>query len=168
MIITEILDDNDNPLPVGVEGEVVVTPLGITGMPLLRFKTGDMAFIIDEPCACGRTTQRIAPVLGRKKQMLKYKGTTLFPNSILAALEGVAYFDEGYVEVKSNPDGTDNVLLHLCLKDKTITKSMIEEHLQAKIRVVPEVIIKSRDEILNVIYQPEKKRKRIIFIDSRN
>ena len=100
--------------------------------------------------------------------MLKYKGTTLFPNSILAALEGVAYFDEGYVEVKSNPDGTDNVLLHLCLKDKTITKSMIEEHLQAKIRVVPEVIFKSRDEILNVIYQPEKKRKRIIFIDSRN
>ena len=45
---------------------------------------------------------------------------------------------------------------------------MIEEHLQAKIRVVPEVIFKSRDEILNVIYQPEKKRKRIIFIDSRN
>lgn len=168
MIITEILDDNDNPLPVGVAGEVVVTPLGITGMPLLRFKTGDIAFIIDEPCACGRTTQRIAPVLGRKKQMLKYKGTTLFPNSILAALEGVAYFDEGYVEVRSNPDGTDNVLLHLCLKDKTITKSMIEEHLQAKIRVVPEVNIRSRDEIMNVVYQPEKKRKRITFIDSRN
>jgi phenylacetate-CoA ligase len=168
MIITEILDDNDNPVPTGEQGEVVVTPLGVTGMPLLRFKTGDVAFIIDESCTCGRTTQRIAPVLGRKKQMLKYKGTTLFPNSILSALEGVSFFEEGYVEVKNNPDGTDNVLLHLCLKDTTINKNMIEEHLRAKIRVVPEVIIESKDVIINVVYQPEKKRKRITFIDSRN
>jgi phenylacetate-CoA ligase len=168
MIITEILDDNDKPVSIGEEGEVVVTPLGVTGMPLLRFKTGDIAFIIDEPCACGRTTQRIAPVLGRKKQMLKYKGTTLFPNSILAVLEGIAYFDEGYVEVKSNPDGTDSVFLHLCLKDNTINKSVIEEHLRAKIRVVPEVIVHSKQEIMKVVYQPEKKRKRITFIDSRN
>ena len=167
MIIAEILDDNNDPVPVGEQGEVVVTPLGVTGMPLLRFKTGDIAFIINEPCTCGRTTQRIAPVLGRKKQMLKYKGTTLFPNSILAALEGVSFFEEGYVEVRSNPDGTDNVLLHLCLKDNTINKNVIEEHLRAKIRVVPEIIIKSKDEIMNVIYQPEKKRKRITFIDSR-
>ena len=168
LIITEILDNNDNPVQAGKEGEVVVTPLGVTGMPLLRFKTGDIAFIIDDPCACGRTTHRIAPVLGRKKQMLKYKGTTLFPNSILAALEGIGYFDEGYVEAKSNPDGTDNVLLHLCLKDDTIDKSVIEEHLRAKIRIVPEVIIQPREKITNVVYQPEKKRKRISFIDSRN
>ena len=168
MIITEILDDNDNPVRAGEQGEVVVTPLGVTGMPLLRFKTGDVAFIIDEPCACGRTTQRIAPILGRKKQMLKYKGTTLFPNGILAALEGVSFFEEGYVEVKSNPDGTDKVFLHLCLKDNTINQNMIEEHLRAKIRVVPEIIIESKDTIMNVIYQPEKKRKRITFIDSRN
>ena len=168
MIITEILDDKDCPVPVGEQGEVVVTPLGVTGMPLLRFKTGDIAFIIDEPCTCGRTTQRIAPVLGRKKQMLKYKGTTLFPNSILAALEGVSFFEEGYVEVRSNPDGTDNVFLHLCLKDNTIDKGNIEECLRAKIRVVPEVIIESKDKIMNVVYQPEKKRKRVTFIDSRN
>ncbi len=168
LIITEILDDNDNPVSTGEEGEIAVTPMGVTGMPLLRFKTGDIAFIIDEPCACGRTTQRIAPVLGRKKQMLKYKGTTLFPNSILAALEGVAYFDEGYVEVKSNPDCTDHVFLHLCLKDTAISKSVIEEHLRAKIRVVPDVVIQSKEEIMKIIYQPEKKRKRITFIDSRN
>lgn len=168
LIITEILDENNNPVPVGVEGEVVVTPLGVTGMPLLRFKTGDISFIIDDFCACRRTTQRIAPVLGRKKQMLKYKGTTLFPNSILAALEGTAYYDEGYVEVKSNPDGTDNVILHLCVKNHAINKSLIKEQLRAKIRVVPEVIIQSKQDITKIVYQPEKKRKRITFIDSRS
>lgn len=168
MIITEILDDNDNPLLPGEQGEVVVTPLGVTGMPLLRFKTGDISFVIDEPCACGRSTLRIAPVLGRKKQMLKYKGTTIFPNSILSALEGASFFEEGYVEVKCNPDGTDRVILNLCLKDNSAGILLIEEHLRAKIRVVPEINIKSRDEISKIMYQPEKKRKRITFIDSRN
>ena len=145
-----------------------MTPLGVTGMPLLRFKTGDISFVIDEPCACGRSTLRIAPVLGRKKQMLKYKGTTIFPNSILSALEGASFFEEGYVEVKCNPDGTDRVILNLCLKDNSAGIPLIEEHLRAKIRVVPEINIKSRDEISKIMYQPEKKRKRITFIDSRN
>jgi phenylacetate-CoA ligase len=167
LIITEILDDNDNPLLPGEQGEVVVTPLGVTGMPLLRFKTGDISYIIDAPCACGRTTQRIAPVLGRKKQMLKFKGTTIFPNAILAALEGAVFFDEGYVEVKRNPDGTDHVILHLCLKENAASKSQIEDHLRARIRVVPEINIKPKEDILKIMYQPDKKRKRITFVDSR-
>jgi len=167
LIVTEILDEHDNPLHDGQQGEVVVTPLGVTGMPLLRFKTGDISFIIDEPCACGRTTKRIAPILGRKQQMLKYRGTTVFPNSILAALEGSNFFEEGYVEVKSNPDGTDHVVLHLCLKNKSVEKSLIEDHLRARIRVVPEIKIQSKDDIIKIMYQPEKKRKRITFVDSR-
>jgi phenylacetate-CoA ligase len=100
--------------------------------------------------------------------MLKYKGTTLFPNSILAALEGTMLFDEGFVEVKNNPDGTDNVILHLCLKDDTVNKSVIEEHLRAKIRVVPDIIVQPKEEIMKIVYQPEKKRKRITFVDTRD
>ena len=167
MIVTEILDDKNNPVNPGEPGEVVVTPLGVTGMPLLRFKTGDISYIINEPCSCGRTTQRIAPVLGRKKQMLKYKGTTIFPNAIIAALEGSAFFDEGFVEAKSNQDGTDHVILHLCINDTAVNTLQIEDHLRAKIRVVPEINIKLKEEIYKIMYQPDKKRKRITFLDSR-
>lgn len=42
LIITEILDDNNKPVEDGAEGELTITTLGVEGMPLLRFKTGDI------------------------------------------------------------------------------------------------------------------------------
>ena len=48
--LVEIVDDEGNPLPPGEVGEVVVTPLQVQGMPLIRFKTGDLSFILPEPC----------------------------------------------------------------------------------------------------------------------
>ena len=79
LIITEILDELDRPVPDGETGELVVTTLGIEAMPLLRFKTGDLVRKHAGPCPCGRNTYRLGPVEGRKQQMIKYKGTTLYP-----------------------------------------------------------------------------------------
>ena len=56
---------------------MTITTLGVKGMPLLRFKTGDICYHHTEPCACGRNTIRLSSILGRKGQMIKYKGTTL-------------------------------------------------------------------------------------------
>jgi len=167
LIVTEIIDQNNQPAADGEVGEVVVTPLGVEGMPLIRFKTGDISFIIHEPCACGRATPRLAPILGRKNQMLKFKGTTLFPNSILSVLEGIPFFEGGYIQALQNKDGTDRVQLHVAVKDAHNDIARIEELLRAKIRVVPEIIINTKEEIEKVVYQPEKKRKLITFIDSR-
>ena len=79
LIIVEILDDNDQTVPQGEVGELTITTLGVEGMPLLRFKTGDMVKAHQDACTCGRNTLRLGPVVGRKKQMIKYKGTTLYP-----------------------------------------------------------------------------------------
>lgn len=62
LLIVEIIDKNGNPVPAGETGEVVVTTLGVEGMPLLRFRTGSMACIHTEPCRCGRNSFRISPV----------------------------------------------------------------------------------------------------------
>ena len=62
LLIVEIIDKNGNPVPAGETGEVVVTTLGVEGMPLLRFRTGNMACIHPEPCRCGRNSFRISPV----------------------------------------------------------------------------------------------------------
>ena len=62
LLIVEIIDENGNPVPAGEIGEVVVTTLGVEGMPLLRFRTGNMACIHPEPCRCGRNSFRISPV----------------------------------------------------------------------------------------------------------
>ncbi len=173
MIIVEILDDRDRPVPDGELGEVVVTPLGVTGMPLIRFRTGDLSYMITQPCACGRTTPRLAPISGRKHQMLKYKGTTLFPNAILGALEGNEKFHGGYVEARLNDDGTDRVCLVAALKNHPehsgcdAVPGWMTEHLQAVLRVVPEIKIVPAQQVDQKVYQLHKKRKRITFFDLR-
>lgn len=167
LIVVEIIDENGKPLPAGEEGEIVATPLGVTGMPLLRFKTGDISFLIDEPCSCGRKTPRLGPILGRKQQMLKYKGTTVYPNAILSALESYPDYLCGYVEAQRNPDGTDRIILHLAVKEGAARLELIDNELRAKIRVVPEIVFSSIDEIERVVNQPEKKRKRMTFVDMR-
>lgn len=168
LLVPEIIDEHGTVLADGSTGELVVTPLGITGMPLIRFKTGDMAFLINEKCTCGRSTKRISPILGRKNQMLKYKGTTVFPGSILSALEGKAFFYGGYVEACLNPDGTDRIKLIAALKteDSAISKNTITDILQATVRVVPEVELISPKELDEKIYRPGK-RKRMEFLDLR-
>lgn len=165
--IIEILDDDDAPVKDGDFGEVVTTPLGITGMPLIRFKTGDISFIISEKCACGRTTKRLGPIIGRKKQMLKYKGTTVFPNAMLSVLEGDKRFHCGYIEAFKNDDGTDKIILYVSLADPVASHQWITDTLRAKIRVVPEIIMISKEEADKKVYMFDKKRKRTIFFDMR-
>ena len=167
LMVVEIVDEHGKPLSPGEKGEVVVTPLGVTGMPLIRFKTGDISYLIDAPCSCGRTTPRLAPILGRKHQMLKYKGTTLFPNAIVAALEGVEGFNGGYVEAHSTAAGLDRVILFAAWDEKRLSRKQMEEELRAKIRVVPEIQAISREEMEAKVYQLDKKRKRITFFDLR-
>ncbi|MCP3944561.1 MAG: phenylacetate--CoA ligase [Desulfobacteraceae bacterium] len=167
LIIVEILGDDDQPVKPGEKGEIVVTPLGITGMPLIRFKTGDISYMIQEKCPCKRTSPRLAPVLGRKNQMLKYKGTTIFPNAVLAALEGDKRFYNGYIEAKKNSDGTDRIILYTALAQEDEPDTWIREVLQAKLRVVPEIRLITRQEADKKVYQFDKKRKRMTFFDLR-
>src|SRR5690554_7543852 len=73
LIITELLDDENKVVSDGEPGELTITTLGVEGVPLIRFKTGDLLRKHTEICACGRTTYRLGPVEGRKQQMIKYR-----------------------------------------------------------------------------------------------
>ncbi|MCP3898120.1 MAG: phenylacetate--CoA ligase [Desulfobacteraceae bacterium] len=169
--VVEIIDQDGKNVGDGSFGEVVTTPLGITGMPLIRFKTGDISFLINKTCECGRSTKRIGPIIGRKNQMLKYKGTSIFPDAILSVLEGEAKFHSGYIEALRNSDGTDRVILYASLTKKVlnidIETSWIKEKLSSKLRVSPEIKLITQQETDNKIYQFDKKRKRQTFFDLR-
>lgn len=101
LIIVEFLDDNNQPVKEGEAGEVTITTLGVRGMPLLRFKTGDICYHYTEPCACGRNTIRLSSILGRKGQMIKYKGTTLYPPALFDILDNIPHIKNYIVEVLS-------------------------------------------------------------------
>ena len=90
LIIVEILDSENNSVAPGNYGDVAITTLGVRGMPLLRFKTGDICYYHTESCSCGRNTMRLSPLLGRKGQMIKYKGTTLYPTALYDILDNIA------------------------------------------------------------------------------
>lgn len=167
MIIVEFLDNDENPVAEGEAGEVTITTLGVEGMPLLRFKTGDICHHHTEKCSCGRTTMRLGPVIGRKQHMLKFKGTTLFPPAIYDVLNQIDCIKNYIVEVSTNQLGTDDILIKVgCEKvDKNSSKD-IKDHFRAKMRVAPEIEFFKPSEI-SKMQMEDNGRKPKIFIDKR-
>ena len=85
--LPEIVDPATGvPLPVGREGELVLTSLTKEALPVIRYRTGDVTRLDPEPCRCGRTTVRMSRVRGRTDDMLIIKGVNVFPSQLEAAL----------------------------------------------------------------------------------
>src|SRR5437870_8985544 len=82
--IAEIIDPETlAPAGEGNKGELVLTNLGRVGMPLIRYRTGDLAVISRDPCRCGRRWARlIGGVLGRVDDMITIRGINVFPSAI--------------------------------------------------------------------------------------
>ncbi|MDD4847962.1 MAG: AMP-binding protein [Bacteroidales bacterium] len=168
LIICELLDSDDNNVHEGDFGELTITTLGVEGMPLLRFKTGDICRFHDEPCACGRTTKRISPIIGRKNQMIKYKGTTLYPAAIFDVLDNTDDIENYLVEVSSNEIGTDDVVVRIgCKTPSEYFIKDLKDRFRAKLRVAPTIQFDDI-EVIKKIQLPEIKRKPVKFIDKRN
>lgn len=167
LIIVEFLDENDRPVKEGELGEVTVTTLGVEGMPLLRFRTGDVCAHFNEPCRCGRSTMRLGPVVGRKNQMIKYKGTSLYPPALYDILDNIDFISNYIVEVFTNEIGTDEILIHIGTKvPAEVREKDIKDHFRAKLRVAPLILFKSQEEISRIQF-PESGRKPVKFIDNR-
>jgi phenylacetate-CoA ligase len=85
--LPEIVDPATGEIrPPGVEGELVLTTLTKRAVPMIRYRTGDITTLTTEPCACGRTSARIARIKGRADDMLIVKGVNLYPSEVEAAL----------------------------------------------------------------------------------
>ncbi len=168
MIIVEFLDENNQPVAEGQPGEVTITTLGVEAMPLLRFKTGDICHHHTEACSCGRTTIRLGPVIGRKQQMIKLKGTTLYPPAIYDVLNEISQIENYIVEVYTNALGTDEILVKAgCKQANSEMEKRIKDHFRAKLRVAPEIDFFTPTEIASM-QMPETSRKPIVFVDKRN
>lgn len=168
LMIAEILDDDENPVGPYTAGELTITTLGVEGMPLLRYKTGDICMYFDEPCVCGRNSWRLSPILGRKKQMIKFKGTTLYPPALFDILNEREEIKEYVVEVYSNEVGLDEVLLYIVPSEQSVEcDHRIRAYLQARLRVSPHIKYLSLEAIHKMQF-PETVRKAVKFVDKRN
>jgi phenylacetate-CoA ligase len=168
LVIVELLDENNQPVEPYQPGEVTITTLGVEGMPLLRYKTGDICMYFDEPCACGRTSLRLSSILGRKKQMIKFKGTTLYPPALFDLLNEREEILDFVVEVYSNEIGLDQVLLYVVpAENSEECDHRIRAYLQARLRVSPHIKYITPEEIQKIQFN-DTSRKPVRFIDRRS
>lgn len=168
LIIVEIIGDDNMPVKDGEVGEVVVTTLGVEGMPLLRFRTGDMSSKITQPCRCGRHSYRLTPLVGRKNNMIKLKGTTIYPPAINDVLDNTPYVVNYVVIVQDSYAGTDEVVVKVgiaTMQNFDVIKDL-KDRFRSRIRVAPIVEVLSPEDV-NKINNPANNRKPIKFIDLR-
>ena len=167
LIITEVLDDVGNRVGENESGELTITTLGVEAMPLIRFRTGDIVTMHTGTCACGRNTARVSPVLGRKQQMIKYKGTTLYPPVLMDLLTNFEEIENYIIEISTNSILTDEILIRIGTRTPTeALKERISNHFRAKIRVVPKIEYCDIAELERELY-PLGSRKPMKFVDKR-
>jgi phenylacetate-CoA ligase len=88
--LCEVLDPQSlRPVPDGTRGELVVTSLGRSASPVLRYRTRDVVVRRSEPCPCGRTWARLeGGILGRDDDMVNVRGVNVYPAAIEAVVRG--------------------------------------------------------------------------------
>ena len=143
--LIEILDKDEQPCAPGEPGELVITSLTKEAMPLIRYHTGDVTYIMEESCPCGRTSRKLHRFLGRADDMLIVRGINVFPSQIEDVLVGIpeigSYFQ---VIVDRKKHGLDEISIQVELKDEAFTGELSD---LARIQKKTEERLKS---VLNV------------------
>lgn len=116
--IVEIVDpDTLEPVPDGEYGEMVLTTLDRTMMPILRYRTRDLTRIIPGKCACGRTHRRIDRIKGRTDDMFIIKGVNVFPMQVEKILAQFPVLGSNYLITLNTVDDNDIMTVEVELDD---------------------------------------------------
>lgn len=165
LLYLEVIKEDGSLAENGELGEVVITTLGTEGTPLIRYKTGDLSRIYTEKCDCGRMSPRLGPIIGRKNQMIKYKGTTIFPNAIYEIFDRQSAITCYKVEVSKDYLGNDaiTVLLEKKIENSEVMPHIIED-CQAKLKVVPHFVFLETDYLRSQVFKKNiRKPEKIVF-----
>ena len=165
----EIIDPATNePVPDGEYGELVVTTLTKTGMPLLRYRTRDIVSLNHEPCKCGRTAPRISKIKGRTDDMIIVRGINVFPSQIEHVLLGIEGIEPHYQIIVDRKAGRlDDLEIDVEVQEKFFSDEIkVLKGLEAKITRELESVLGVSAKVRLVepktITRSEGKAKRVI------
>lgn len=128
------MDEAGAPVETGEQGELLFTSLTKEAFPILRYRTKDVTRIITEPCACGRTTCRIARITGRADDMLIIRGVNVFPSQIEEALVNIEGAEPHYQIVVRREGALDDIEVQVEVSETIFSDKMTAmETLRAKI-----------------------------------
>jgi len=112
--ILEIVDPETlESLPDNVVGEIVLTTLKREAMPLIRYRTRDLAMIQPGPCPCGRTHRRISRIRGRSDDMVILKGVNVYPIQVEQVLMSFREVGSNYVIVLDTKGSIDEMTVRI-------------------------------------------------------
>jgi phenylacetate-CoA ligase len=125
--IVECIDPETlEPVEPGERGELVFTSLTKEAMPVIRYRTRDIASLDAGPCACGRSTARCSRITGRTDDMLILRGVNVFPSQIEEALLQVDGAAPHYLIEIDRPARLDEVTVHVEVNPQNFSDSMSE------------------------------------------
>jgi len=137
-VIVEIVDtETGRQLEMGATGEIVATNFSKV-FPMIRFATGDLSYLIEDPCPCGRTSMRLGKILGRTDQVTKVWGIFIHPWQVD---EVMARFPEviNYQIVVTRKDYRDQMRVYIELKETIADPSGLKRKLEREMEEVLKV-----------------------------
>jgi phenylacetate-CoA ligase len=137
----EIVDADLRPAGAGERGELLVTPLGRTGFPVLRYRTGDVVLNTDERCPGGHEDRWLpGGIVGRTDDMVVIRGMNVFPSAVEEAVRSVTGSGEFRITFYTEPGGMDEIKLEVELGDGSQARRLqdvMRHQLGLRIRIVP-------------------------------
>ncbi len=146
--LAEVIDpDTEEPVPLGEEGELVLTALTKEALPVIRYRTRDLCRLIPEPCECGRTTMRMTKVHGRTDDMLIIRGVNIFPSQVETALMEVEEVQPFYQILLTQKGALDDLEIQVEVRDEIFSDEMkgmraLEERLRKRLQTVLGISVK--------------------------
>ncbi|MFB3816347.1 MAG: phenylacetate--CoA ligase family protein [Candidatus Methylomirabilales bacterium] len=168
----EIVDPaSGEPLPPGVEGELVLTTLSKQAMPMIRYRTRDITAILPEPCACGRTIRRVRRISRRADDMFIIRGVNVFPSQVETALLAVEGTLPHYQILLTREKGLDEMEVQVevtpdVFSDRVGALERLHEALAAALDRTLGIRVQVRLVAPQTIARSEGKARRVI--DQRN
>jgi len=151
----------------GEPGELVFTSLTKQAMPVIRYRTRDIAALYHSPCPCGRTGVRMSRVIGRTDDMLIIRGVNVFPSQIEEALLRVEGTAPHYLIEIDRPGTLDEVVVRVEMRPQNFSDEMrqmqeLRERLAAAIFSVTGVHMKVELATPQTIERSQGKAKRVL------
>lgn len=169
--IVEVIDPKTQKvLPDGEEGELVYTTLTREAMPLIRYRSKDLASVFPEPCRCGRTHRRISRIKGRSDDMFILKGVNIFPLQIDTTLMNIAAVGTNYLVILEREDFQDQMIVRVEVRPEFFKgelrqlenlRRQITEALKSELLVTPKVELVEPDTL------PQSEGKAVRVVDRR-
>ena len=163
----EIIDpDTGEVLPDGEKGELVFTCIGKEALPLIRYRTRDIASLTHEKCSCGRTLVKMKKPMGRTDDMLVIRGVNVFPSQIEYVLTSMGH-EPVYEIVVDRKDNLDTLEVRVELTPDQFSDSVksieeTERNIAAKLHTVLNISARVKLVEPKSITRSEGKAKRVI------